>query len=354
MESSKLLLVHHFPLSHVTGVTVMIAEILRLFPAAGKGVASYLSFSGTPADLIAELDGKHRDAAAVVGINLHIEVQWEFSLALLSWCRDRGVPAWIYVHDYWPHHHDRIAAVLDRGAKLLASTAFLRDSLAADGYAAEIITVGVPLPEAMPPLPPHPWPTTPLIFASAGRLAPRKRFADIARAFREAALGDTAALYLRLLPSHVFPGGDDEEQLRLVVSEIPEEDLRTGRVRLDQEPSVGSFSYSPYFAYVCASSYEGFSMSPIEAAYAGCPPLMSDIPAHRVIADTLFGNRAADFLYPVGDTAALGRLMSDEVATERRREFLAAGSAEIRATITSRWSLANTVRLLAGLGLRKI
>jgi len=328
----------------------MIAEILRLFPAAGKGNAAYLSFSGAPADLIAELDEKHRDAAAVVGINLHIEVQWEFSLALLSWCRDRGIPAWIYVHDYWPHHHDRIAAILARGAKLLASTAFLRDSLAADGYAADIIAVGVPLPDAAPSIPPHPWQTTPLVFASAGRLAPRKRFADIARAFREAALGDTAALYLRLLPSHVFAGGDDAEQHRLIVSEIPEEDLRTGRIRLDREPSVGAFSYAPYFAYVCASSYEGFSMSPIEAAYAGCPPLLSDIPAHRVIADTLFGVRAADFLYPMGDTAALGRLMSDEAATERRRELLAAGSAEIRAAIASRWSLANTVRCLAVLG----
>ena len=41
-------------------------------------------------------------------------------------------------------------------------------------------------------------------------------------------------------------------------------------------------------------SYEGFSMTPIEAAYTGCPPLMSEIPAHRAIAQTLFPGQAGD------------------------------------------------------------
>ena len=347
---AKLLLVHHFSLSHVTGVTVMIAEILRLFPSIGEGVADYLSFSGTPDDLIRELDEKHSDATSVIGINLHIDVQWEFSVSLLKWCKAHGIPVWIYVHDYWPHHFDNIAAVVEKGAKLLASTTFLQESLAADGYAAEVITVGVPLPEELPPPPPSPWPTMPLVFASSGRLSPRKRFYDIVRAFREAALEDRAILYLRLLPSHVFDSKEDAEQIKLIENEIPKDYEERGSVRLDLVPSACAFDYTPYFAYVCSSAYEGFSMSPIEAAYSGCPPMMSDIPAHQAIAQTLFGDRLHDFLYPLGDTAALAVMMRDEEATGRRREFIAAQSAEIRAVIKARWSLATTAKLLAGLG----
>ncbi len=347
---AKLLLVHHFSLSHVTGVTVMIAEILHLLPSIGAGGAAYLSFSGTPDDLIRELGEKHRDAASVIGINLHIEVQWEFSVALLKWCKAHGIPVWVYVHDYWPHHFDNIGTVLENGGKLLASTAFLRDSLAADGYAAAVVTVGVPLRGKLSPIHPSPWQTNPLVFASSGRLTPRKRFYDIARAFRAAALGDRAILYLRLLPSHVFNSGEDAEQIHLIEKELPEDYKETGRVRLDCVPSVCAFDYTPYFAYVCSSSYEGFSMSPIEAAYSGCPPLMSDIPAHKVIVQTLFGHRAYDFLYPLGNTDALARMMRDETATRERRIFLTAHSAEIRATIKTRWSLVTTAKLLAGLG----
>jgi len=350
VEQAKILLVHHFPLSYITGVTVMIAEMLRLFPAIEAGSAGYLSFSGMPDDLIQELNEKHHDVAAVIGINLHIEVQWEFSLALLAWCKARGIPVWVYIHDYWPHHFDNIAAVVERGAKLLASTTFLQESLAADGYAAEVVTVGVPLPEELPLVHPSPWQAMPLVFASSGRLAPRKRFYDIVRAFREAALEDSAMLYLRLLPSHVFDGKEDAEQIQLIEKEIPEDYMKTGRVRLDRVPSVRAFDYTPYFAYVCSSAYEGFSMSPVEAAYSGCPPLMSDIPAHKAIARALFGTRADDFLYPLGDTAALARMMRDEAATEGRRKFLAAHSSEIRAKIKTRWSLATTAKLLAGIG----
>jgi len=347
---TKTLLVHHFSLSHITGVTVMIAEILRLFPSTGAGVADYLSFSGTPDDLIRELDEKHSDAAAVIGVNLHIEVQWEFSLALLAWCKACGIPVWMYVHDYWPHHFDNIAAVVEKGAKLLASTAFLLESLAADGYPAEVVTVGVPLPEVLPPPSPSPWPTIPLVFASAGRLTPRKRFQDIVRAFRNAALENRAILYLRLLPSYVFDSGEDAEQIRLIENEIPKDNEKTGRVRLDRAPSARALDYTPYFAYVCSSAYEGFSMGPIEAAYSGCPPLMSDIPAHKAIAQTLFGDRAQEFLYPLGDADALAKMMHDEAATERRRRLLAAQGSEIRAMIKKRWSLATTAKLLAGIG----
>lgn len=347
---SKMLFVHQFSLSHITGITVMLKEILRLFPAQKDSAASYISFSGTTADFLRELDTKHRNTTCVVGINLHIEVMWEYSLALLQWCNMRHIPVFIYVHDYWPHHFKYVAAVVEKGAKLLASTKFLQDSLAADGYRAEVITVGVPLPDRLPPLRPSPWTDGPKIFASSGRLAPRKRFSDIARAFREAALENKAKLYLRLLPSHVFNSGEDAEQINLVEKEIPEDYRKRGIVRLDFTPAECPLDYSEYFSYVCSSAYEGFSMSPIEAAYSGCPPLMSGIEAHKVIARTLFGSRAEEFLYPPGDTPALAKMMEDEVATERRRKIIASRIAEIRSTIKTRWSLANTAARIAGIG----
>lgn len=349
MEQSKLLLVHHFSLSHITGVTVMIAEILRLFPSIGAGSASYLSFSGTPDDFTGKLNETHSDATAVIGINLHIEVQWEFSVALLKWCQARGIPVWVYVHDYWPHHFDNIAAIVEMGGKLLASTVFLKESLAADGYAAELVTVGVPLPEESSSVQATARHTTPLIFASSGRLTPRKRFYDIVRAFREAAFEDRATLYLRLLPSQVFDGTEDARQMHLIKKEIPEGYEETGRVCLDRVPSACAFDYRPYFAYVCSSSYEGFSMSPIEALYSGCPPLMSDIPAHRAIINKLLPDHAEEFLYPLGNTAALTRLMVNEAQTEERRNLIASHQALLRKIIETEWSLAKTARALAGL-----
>lgn len=349
-KQSKVLFVHQFSLSHITGITVMTKEILRLFPRQKECIASYISFSGTLEDFIRELDEKHYDTTYVVGINLHIEVKWEYSLALLQWCKVRHIPICIYIHDYWPHHFGYVATVVEKGAKLLASTKLLQDSLAEDGYSAEVITVGVPLPEELPPLKPSPWIPIPKVFASAGRLAPRKRFYDIVRAFREAALENKAVLYLRLLPSHVFNSGEDTEQIHLIEAEIPKDYKKRGIVHTDRVPSECAFDYSTYFAYVCSSSYEGFSMTPIEAAYFGCPPLMSDIQAHKVIAQTLFGDQAEDFLYPLGNTVALAKIMCDEVATERRRKFLISHITEIRSAIRTRWSLTNTAMLLAKIG----
>ena len=74
-------------------------------------------------------------------------------------------------------------------------------------------------------------------------------------------------------------------------------------------------------------------MTPIEAAYSGCPPLMSDIPAHRTIAAALFGDGAHEFLFPVGDVAALGHLMRDEIQTGRLAHPFDPGSA-----MSERWS----------------
>src|SRR5262249_14394899 len=139
------------------------------------------------------------------------------------------------------------------------------------------------------------------IIASIGRLLRRKRFPDIVRAFCHAGLHRTAQLRLTLVRSHVFGTEQDAEQLRLIKHEIEKPGIASSSIQLVMTPTVPP-DYSPLSIYVCASDYEGFSMMPFEAAYSGCPPIVSDIPPHKLMATVLFGERADDFLYPVTDT----------------------------------------------------
>jgi glycosyltransferase involved in cell wall biosynthesis len=348
MDRTKVLFVHHFPLSSVTGVTVMFDEILRLIPSIGPGVeAAYQSFDAapTPADFVGVLDTAHADATCVIGINLHIELGWDFSVDLYAWCRSRGVPAYAYIHDYWPHHRDNTRALVsEHGVCLIASTPFILDALAKDGFTSGLVPVGVPLPNDAPTPAVR---ATPKVIASAGRLVPRKRFEDIVRAFATAQLGADARLYLRLLPSLVYPKEKDEELFRNLENEA-QRNGAAASVQLDRN-ATPKFDYAPYSIFVCSSEYEGFSMSVAEAPYYGRPAIVSDIPPHRAIVNALFGDRAADFLYPVGDYQALAALLRDEVASGRRSNLIAARRADIQATVQANWSLRRTARDLVRL-----
>jgi glycosyltransferase involved in cell wall biosynthesis len=346
----KIILVSHFPLSEVTGVTVMITEILRLWPrvAAATDVA-HLSYPELPSRTAVEtlLTEGNDKTSTVVGINLHIDVEWNRSLELFELCRARGIAAYNYVFDYWPHHRDNVECLTGRyGVRLLALTDFVGDLLRRDGFAVATIPAGVALPDAGGAAGARAGANGSGPVGSAGRLSPRKRFPDIVRGFCAARQGQER-LYLRLLPSLVFQTDEDAAQLRLVGEEIRQGNGE-GFVDIDRTP-VGRHDYSRYSTYVCASTYEGFSMSPIEASYYGCPALMSEIPPHRRIADTLFGGDAGDFLFPVGDTDALARLLRDELATGRRRKLIAERQAQIHSTITTNWSLETTAKALANL-----
>ena len=343
----KLLLVNHFALATICGTTVMFDEILRIAPrAAPQAAFAYASYEPhASADaFIAMLEANHADAACVVAVNPQIEVMWTFSEALFAWCRARGIPAYVYAHDYWPHHKDALAALIGRlGARLIASTPFVADAMRQEGFDPGVVQVGVPLPDAWPAVRPSPAPKT---IASAGRMVPRKRQGDIVRAFAASGLDGSARLYLRVLPSQVFGSGADDALWRGLEDEIARANL--SGVTLD--PRAGDLpDYADYAAYVCSSSYEGFSMTVIEAAFHGCPPLMSDIPPHQRSAQALFGGQAADFLYPVGDHLALASLMRDEIVTGRRKALVDARIDAIRQVIASRWSLQATAQALARL-----
>jgi glycosyltransferase involved in cell wall biosynthesis len=175
-------------------------------------------------------------------------------------------------------------------------------------------------------------------------LVPRKRFRDVVAAFGRARLGDRAVLHLRLLESAVRSPTADARVMAAI--ETAQRLLALdGALRIDRAPT-GRADYRDYDLYVCASSYEGFSMTPIEAAYSGCPPLMSDIPAHRAIASTLFGEHAERHLYPAGDTDALALLLRDEVETGERGADVRLRLSMIRGLVESRWSTRQTAEAL--------
>ena len=346
-ERRKLLLVHHFPLTNVTGVTVMIGEMLKRVPRLAPTLdIAYLSYTNeTAAELERRLDADYDDVDCVVGVNLHIEVKWELSEALARWCARKAVPLYDNVQDYWRHHFEYLRVLTGRyGVLLVASSPFIRTSIEKEGFASGDLPMGAQLPQRQPELqrPSH------TVVGSVGRLVQRKRFADIARGFRLARLGRSAELRLTLLRSWVFDDAMDDEQLRLVRAEIDVDGAEASKVSIQEVPKVPP-EYSSWSSYVCASDYEGFSMTPYEATYMGCPAIMSDIPPHRLMASSLFGEAAEEFLFPTGDAEALATRLSDEAASGRRRAYLQARLPAVRKIIEKRFSVDTTARALVQL-----
>lgn len=344
MPTQKLLLIHQFPLRSVTGVTVMLGEMLRLIPQLEPGIeVEYLHYEGCPdgAALEGRLEAGTAPACAI-GVNLHIEAGWECSLALARWCAQRAVPLYNYVQDYWPHHFEPLRELTACGVELVGSSPFINASLAADQFRSGYLPMGAQLP---PPGPARPGSRT---IASIGRLVRRKRFPDVVRAFCGAGLDRTARLQLTVLGSQVFGSEQDALQLRLITEQIGRPGVRAEAIQLLTTPTVPP-DYAGFAAYVLASDYEGFSMTPYEAAYAGCPPIVSDIPPHRFMAQALFGEHAGEFLYPVGDTLALGASLADELATGSRRRRLEADQEGIRRTIETGYSVRTTARAMVAL-----
>lgn len=347
----KLLFVSHFSLSRLSGVTVLMSELLDAIPRVHPGIdVAYESFDihPRPLDMVEHLSSVHSDASCIIAINVHIELLWDHTLALLDWCRQEQKPVYVYVHDYWPHHRDGLRLLIDRyGVRLLASSQIIVDQMSGDVDDVTLVTVGIsfanvelgPTVESPGPLP---------VIASGGRIVRRKRFGDVVRAFRDGGLARSSQLHVRLLPSLVYPPEEDHALFSELLGLVG-----VGRDGFDVDQAirlelrcVHRQDYRPYAAYVCASHYEGLSMCPIEAAYSGCPPIMSDIPAHRAIAEALFPDSAATFLYPLGDHDALAEVLDDELRTRRRQHEVRCRQKSIRQTIDDRWSLPNMARLL--------
>jgi glycosyltransferase involved in cell wall biosynthesis len=352
---NRVLLVHQFALPRVSGLTITVAELVRSIPEIDQGVAaSSVSYEqvGGPGELVAMLEREHGDADSVVGFNLHIEAGWENTLALAGWCRRRGIPLYLYAHDYWPHHRDAVAVLTERfGAHLLAITPAIVADLAAHGFAAQLLPAGVAVPVRPLTVPPPPVARRPPTVAAVGRLVPRKRFCDVVDAFCFVKTRPAAVLYLRVPPSLVYPPEQDRERLdeiRIQAGAC----LHNGRIVIDPQPRAGT-EYRDWGVYVSASEYEGVSMTPLEAILQGCPFLLSDIAPHRAIAEALFPGRSADYLFPLGDRTALAALLDHELRTQERRAEARQRAEEIHAVVEREWSLRTTARRLVQLSRRE-
>lgn len=342
--------VHQFALENVTGVTCTIAELMKLIPRfAPRFTTNYFSFDNREKSkiLINGLQEKSDKTACIVGINLHVEHRWEQTLAVLKMCEFTATPFLLYVHDYWPKNRNAVRFITETfGAKLLASTEFVCDDLRRDGFKPILAKIGVPLTNmASCDASPH-WNSN-LIpsIASVGRFVPRKRFVDIVKAFCYGKLYKNALLYLKLLPSVVNSQAVDQKQFAQLEEAFRKGEAPPDKVRVERRPSDRQ-DYSGYAIYVAASRYEGFGMTPIEAAYSGCPPILSDIRPHRTTADTLFGSSAKKFLYPTGNYVALAHLLEDELRSGWRRNFIADRLEQIRSYVDEHWSLKCTAREL--------
>jgi glycosyltransferase involved in cell wall biosynthesis len=335
----QFLFVHHFALETITGVSVvvrdLIAHLSNLDPTLDICSLCYEGI-GSPDALIAQMADRYAHVSGLIGINLHIEVDRDLTFALIAWCKGNTIPVFIYVFDYWPHHRDDVYRLKNLGVRLLASTQFIKDSLGRDGVDSILMTHGVILPQNAVDVSPSQIVGSTKLIVSAGRLVPRKRFGDIVRAFCDLNRDNDVELLLRLFPSHVYSSERDDALFDTLV-DVARERSALPFIRFQRNPP-GFLQFQQYRLYVCASDYEGLSMTPIEAAYSGCPPLMSDIEPHREIAFALFRDEAKNFLFPVGNINALSEMMSDELAHHRRRDILRTNMAHVQATIEARWS----------------
>lgn len=349
LAGKRVLFVHHLRLDAISGVNVVLRDLLRSLPRIDRSIMpEHLSLASYPEreTLLAAVDRHYPSISAVIGVNLHIEQGWDLALALAAHLQRREVPVYNYTHDYWPHHYAAVRQLMaDHQVRLLASSRYIQILLADDGFAAELVPVGIALDNLA--LAASPAPAGRPLIGAVGRLVPRKRFRDIVAAFVDAGLDDVAGLYLRLLPSHVFSTGDDQRELQQLQQAVAAGPCAAA-ITLDHQTEP-QHNYGRYTIYVCASDYEGFSITPIEAAYAGCPPIMSDIPAHRQLAGIIFGDQQGAFLYPLGDYRALGRMLRDEISSGRRRAYLAADQRRIRTLIERELSTALTARAIARL-----
>ena len=344
-QAHRILLVHQFGLPAISGLTVTVAELARLIPQLDSGisasVATYEDFD--PAGLLDALDREHRATTCVIGLNLHIEVGWQHTVALAGWCSRNEIPLNVYVHDYWPHHRTMLSVLTGQfAARVLAITPKIVTDLAVDGFDAVLVPAGVAVPE-YPPIRPRVSRDQPTV-GVVGRLVPRKRFPDVVASYCIAAAEMEIALEMLLPPSLVYEVDQDDEQIS-DINRILSECHPSATVMVDRSPSLG-VDYSRWSIYVSAAEYEGLSMTPIEAILQGCPVLLSDISPHRNIVDALLPDSQAQVLFSVGDRGHLATLLRDELLTQSRRFEIHRRRKRIHEEIKARWSLANTAREL--------
>jgi glycosyltransferase involved in cell wall biosynthesis len=151
-----------------------------------------------------------------------------------------------------------------------------------------------------------PAPSEPCVLV-VGRITAHKRILDVVDA-----IGSSACADLRLI---VCGDVATSDPYAAAVREAARRDARVvlaGHVTTDELVGL----YRRAACTVMASSYEGLPLAVLEAIAAGCPVLVSDIPAHRELG-------LAPFQYfPVGDVAALAERLDVVVRLPREQATL--------------------------------
>ncbi|MEU6662398.1 glycosyltransferase family 4 protein [Streptomyces sp. NPDC046821] len=209
-------------------------------------------------------------------------------------------------------HSKKLRAVLARHYRSLDAVVTMT-AADAEAYRARMTLPGVrvlSVPNIVPEAPCEPSDGTPKIIATAGRLAPGKRFDLLLEAFSAVAV-QAPEWQLR-----IYGGGPEEAKLRELISGLG----LTGRAHLMGARSPIEPEFARSSIVVSASDAESFGMTLVEAMRCGVPVVSTNAPLGpaEIITDGVDGR-----LVPVGDARAIAEALVDLIEDEPKRHAMA-------------------------------
>jgi glycosyltransferase involved in cell wall biosynthesis len=160
-------------------------------------------------------------------------------------------------------------------------------------------------------------PGRPLQLVYAGRLWERqKRVSDLAR-LAEALAGEGVDFRLRIIGE-----GDDSRGLRRKIQALAS--ATRGRLTLENSlpPPEMAAAWRAADVFILVSEYEGTSIAMLEAMAQGCVPVVTEVSGVRAVLRPGYNG----FLAPVGDMAAMARLVKSLAADRTQLAQLGANA----------------------------
>ncbi|MFF2508808.1 glycosyltransferase family 4 protein [Streptomyces sp. NPDC058067] len=271
------------------------------FPAAEKRHKQYTRLH----DLRVREYLEHCDADVVIGTRPGINVY----LAMFGPRTALRIGQEHLRHDA---HSKKLRAVLARHYRSLDAVVTMT-AADAEVYRARMTLPGVQVlsvPNIVPEAPCPPSDGSAKIIASAGRLAPGKRFDLLLEAFA-AVSAQAPDWQLR-----IYGGGPEEAKLHDLIAGLG----LTGRAHLMGARSPIEPEFAQASIVVSASDAESFGMTLVEAMRCGVPVVSTDAPLGpaEIITDGVDGR-----LVPVGDARALAEAVVDLITDEPLRHTMA-------------------------------
>lgn len=346
----NILFLHHSKVNSVTGVDVVIRAFMKYFSNPSSGcTCEYMSYDEFNKSAVS--DTSYPDSHIIVASNPHIELGFDTAHNAMKLLANNDVISIVLIHDYSLDNRQALCKILrDSNSKLLATGEYIDTALRSSGFDSERIGLGIDIKriracletqnvKSAEPFKEQRLPT----IMSTGRIVQRKGFRQLAEVFGRQEINKHANLYLQLVDCPGKTLDYTNECYKSIVNELIAIDSRRFTVHRNKKSHV---NYGVASLYVCASSYEGFSMTPIEAAYCGVPPLMSDIYPHKLISHELFGSRGEDFLFKCNDNEDLSKRLLHEIKTNELSNYLHDRIVSVRRHIEEEFSLDNSAKNL--------